>query len=217
MTGRLQYAAVTGVSSSNKMQAAAQMPQTNSERPWLLSPVPLGMQVQQRDNEINILVAMLKKRGGALAASGSVAAVPPPGLQQLGGAAAAGAAAPAAQAHSSQTGAAAVAQPARPATDVTVPEERQDVAAAQAALLDGKVLKDRTAAFELFRKSYKRNAAIEDNKAVRSFVKHSLDILRPEYVVWLCHFCSMQWLHASLSKLALSNHNAMSSLSTKQC
>jgi hypothetical protein len=35
------------------------------------------------------------------------------------------------------------------------------------ALLDGRLLKDRSAAFELFRKSYKRNAAIEDNKAVR--------------------------------------------------
>ena len=109
----------------------------------------LRLQVQQRDNEITILVAMLKKRGGALAAPGAVAAVPPPT-----------AAAPAAQ-----PPAAIAAAPGAGAALAAVPAERADVAAAQASLLDVSVLKDRTAAFELFRKSYKRSAAIEDNKA----------------------------------------------------
>lgn len=120
----------------------------------------LRLQVQQRDNEINILVAMLKKRGGALAAPGTVAAVPPASSAIL-----------ASPTHSSAAaGCSGDTQP--PSADVPahqgegVPAERQDVAAAQRELLDVRVLKDRSAAFELFRKSYRRNAAIEDNKAV---------------------------------------------------
>ena len=77
------------------------------------------MQVQQRDNEINILVSMLKKT----------------------------------QSSSGQVLAAVVAAPVPqepPARDVDV----------------GELLADRNKAFEVFRKSYRKNEAIEDNKAL---------------------------------------------------
>jgi kinesin family member 6/9 len=128
----------------------------------------LRLQVQQRDNEINILVAMLKKRGGAVAATGPVAAVPPPGALL-------------ALSASSEQRTAATEQGQG---CMTVPPEHPDVAQAQQELLDVSILKDRSQAFELFRKSYRRNAAIEDNKAVRRpLVSHYMSI-PPEVWEW---------------------------------
>lgn len=120
----------------------------------------VALQIQQRDNEINILVAMLKKRGGA-APDKLAAASPPPACASSDAAVL-----PVPAADSLLSHAASTAHPPPAATPAPLPKSHT-ITDSQAALLDGKVLKDRAAAFELFRKSYKRNAAIEDNKAVR--------------------------------------------------
>ena len=93
--------------------------------------------MQQRDNEISILVAMLKRRG-----AGQPSSAAEQGPAQLDSR----------------------------ATAATEPSTSgRDVASAQEALLDISVLKDRSKAFELFRRSYRKNQAIEDNKAASPF------------------------------------------------
>ena len=66
---------------------------------------------------------------------------------------------------------AAGAAPAGEAPAAARDDGARGVAAAQAALLDVAVLKDRSKAFDLFRRSYRRNQAIEDNKAVRPLLR----------------------------------------------
>ena len=96
----------------------------------------LRLQLQERDHEINILVNMLTKRDAAAATKGAEAA--PPALARP-------------LAVSSEPAGGGAAHP-----QAQVPD----------ALIDPAVLADRGRAFELFRKSYRKNEAIEDNKAL---------------------------------------------------
>lgn len=132
----------------------------------------LRLQVQQRDNEINILVSMLKKREATIAAAAASTAGTAAGA--VGPARAAGGvsagAAPAG-------GAGAVPAAASSAEPPAVVSEASGGGisggagvtgeAADADLLDLGALSDRNRAFEVFRKSYRRNVAIESSKAVR--------------------------------------------------
>lgn len=120
----------------------------------------LKLQVQQRDNEINILVSMLKKleegRPGAAVGTGGApqppralvaptvaAPAPPEDGSALGGASGPGASSAAADASAGAPG-------------------NGD----GSSLSSVDLLADRTKAFEVFRKSYRRNQAIDENKAV---------------------------------------------------
>jgi kinesin family protein 6/9 len=142
----------------------------------------LRLQVQQRDNEITILVSMLKKHappsmlganaGSVSANAGSVShdTPPPSKTQKL------------AQMEMLPSNNASAGGLRRAATCNGQPEtcsasgqgEAVNLQASKAAggsgevLLDVSVLQDRNRAFELFRKSYRRNAAIENSTAVRS-------------------------------------------------
>lgn len=122
----------------------------------------LRLQVQQRDNEINILVSMLKKRETTIAAA--AAAAGPSGA----------AAAPVGAAGSANAEACSPAAGTDSAAGTGVACGQADAAAGvpekpvNKLLLDLNALSDRNRAFELFRKSYRRNAAIESSKAVRS-------------------------------------------------
>ena len=112
----------------------------------------LALQVKQRDNEINILVSMLQKgEGGTKGAQRATAAFPlvntsDPGstLQALETQRADNGVGPRSDAVSSSS-----------APDV--PEPPMDMMA---------LLADRNKAFEHFRRSYRRNEAIEENKAL---------------------------------------------------
>eukprot|EP00873_Tetraselmis_striata_P011712 jgi/Tetstr1/431976/TSEL_021453.t1 len=149
----------------------------------------LKLQVQHRDNEIGILVSMLKKLhggvkdgamplptlgGGAAAlmaeARGATAAadsISPAG--RPGGAGPASSAAAASVASSRET------LPGGPAKQAwgEAPSAATEEAAASSAsnefvdvLANTELLKDRNKAFELFRKSYRKNEVIEENKAL---------------------------------------------------
>lgn len=101
----------------------------------------LRLQLQQRDNEIAILTSLLRKQQPALAsasAEASAAAHPTARTPDADGGA-----------RSSAAGAA-------------EPNDSRD------ALLCLDSLQDRAKAFEMFRRSYRKNAAIESNRAVRS-------------------------------------------------
>lgn len=131
----------------------------------------LRLQVQQRDNEINILVSMLKKREATIAsaaASTSATAAPAIGTARVAGGVSGG------TLHAGGATAAPAAAD-RPAVasggSGGAPSVGADSVAAEAAdadLLDLGALSDRNRAFEMFRKSYRRNAAIETSKAVRT-------------------------------------------------
>ena len=119
----------------------------------------LKLQVQQRDNEINILVSMLKRKGangvnsprrllpsnalnspdGKRPAEGKGKGAAPPGAGQKENE----------PAQASGGGGAAAAE-----------EDASDV------LINTNLLADRNKAFELFRKSYRKNEVIEENKAI---------------------------------------------------
>jgi kinesin family protein 6/9 len=115
----------------------------------------LKMQVQQRDNEINILVSMLQRREAGAAAKGIGGA----GVPALQASAAPVLRNPTENTSLSQSSPAVA---SRLASDVS----RQDVGPASsvtssvddiAALMNTNLLGDRNKAFELFRKSYRQN------------------------------------------------------------
>eukprot|EP00877_Chromochloris_zofingiensis_P015099 jgi/Chrzof1/9843/Cz04g18020.t1 len=110
----------------------------------------LKLQVQQRDNEIGILVGMLKRRE---AAGGQ-------GPTLSGGATAAAAATAAAPNATATTRGSEVATTSGSDTNTSTSSE------VLSALLNTNLLADRNKAFELFRKSYRQNEVIEENKAM---------------------------------------------------
>eukprot|EP00955_Chlamydomonas_euryale_P084214 363937-Chlamydomonas_euryale.AAC.9 len=114
----------------------------------------LKLQVQQRDNEINILVSMLQRRDGGTGR--------PSGPQLLQGAAgsplarsSAATALPSPPGHQPGT-----ASPAASGGGGAGAANADDLA----ALMNTDMLGDRNKAFELFRKSYRQNEVIEENK-----------------------------------------------------
>eukprot|EP00899_Mesostigma_viride_P007228 jgi/Mesvir1/16506/Mv10060-RA.1 len=145
----------------------------------------LRMQVQQRDNEINILVAMLKKKevstvesctqagaeGGFSESYNSVsgAAVPSYGSRD---------ATPIARrtawgetsATSSPTIRAGSGSPMAPGTPGSMGSSTGSSASASAGalepMIDPSILADRTKAFEMFRRNYRKNDVIEENKSI---------------------------------------------------
>eukprot|EP00741_Cyanophora_paradoxa_P008533 tig00001339_g8258.t1 len=122
--------------------------------------------LQQRDNEINILVNMLKKRGpeGAPQASASQEA---PGGGNWGGAAATYPERPNLQAQIARVVKApseAAGPGVRGSRDGGLPGPGADAGAGEE--FSAEVLMDRTKAFELFRKSYRKNEVMEENKAL---------------------------------------------------
>jgi kinesin family member 6/9 len=133
----------------------------------------LRLQVQQRDNEITILVSMLKKHAppsiqGATEGSG-LHSTSPSGTQKSGQQE------PSALHGVEACGSSSIARSIAISGTCTASERgevyRQAPKAAgglQEVLLDVAVLRDRNHAFELFRKSYRRNAAIENSTSVRS-------------------------------------------------
>eukprot|EP00892_Ulva_mutabilis_P001049 jgi/Ulvmu1/10945/UM007_0124.1 len=135
----------------------------------------LRLQVQQRDNEINILVSMLKKREANLAAAAAAAApspagaaAGPPPAEALALEAAGSAQRPAGSAEglsgSADAASGAVAGPDQESGNAGADGVSKGKSA-DSGLLDMSALSDRNRAFELFRKSYRRNAAIESSKA----------------------------------------------------
>ncbi|GLI60663.1 hypothetical protein VaNZ11_002864, partial [Volvox africanus] len=131
----------------------------------------LKLQVAQRDNEIGILVSMLKRREGAGAKGpvlgspsasmvGQLVAGAPGAAGGMGGAdgGAAGPGPPATVTASAGGGGGTVAVPAAQAAP--------SVADEMAVLMNTNLLADRNKAFELFRKSYRQNEVIEENKAL---------------------------------------------------
>lgn len=122
----------------------------------------LRLQLQLRDNEIQIMVQMLAKREGpgAAAARGSAPPAPGPTPQAL---AAQAALQRVSNGQGASTSTAALPPPPPP------PVLRSSSGALLSAdpiadLMDPAVLADRAKAFELFRRSYRKNEAIEENK-----------------------------------------------------
>ena len=130
----------------------------------------LRMQLQQRDHEINILVSMLNKHGhaappGSFAASiaasaGAGGLTPLPPLPPRGGVHAAGAG------HAYASAAAAMPPPVSAAELVA---KREHVAlvvekVGAGGTEEAEALLQRNAAFEAFRRSYRKNEVIEENK-----------------------------------------------------
>lgn len=122
----------------------------------------LRLQVQQRDNEISILVSMLKKREATIAAAAAAAPAPAAGRAEAATGGVSGAASGGPPADSpSAAGACPVVGPSGGGAGGAD-------SAADTSLLDLGALLDRNRAFEMFRKSYRRNAAIETSKVVRA-------------------------------------------------
>ena len=124
----------------------------------------LRLQVQQRDNELSILVSMLKKREAVIQAAANTAAVPANGSS--------GAAEPPRTVAGDQSTASGEpdASGTAKATDSGANLSQGGASGEpveQAVLFDLNSLADRNRAFELFRKSYRRNEAIESSKMVR--------------------------------------------------
>ncbi|GMH43749.1 hypothetical protein BSKO_11683 [Bryopsis sp. KO-2023] len=86
----------------------------------------LKLQIQQRDNEISVLVSMLKKKEGGVVLTATENQLPAPTTANK--------------------------------------QETKTSQEKQKELLDVNILADRNKTFEVFRKSYRRNQAIEDNK-----------------------------------------------------
>ena len=124
----------------------------------------LRLQVQLRDNEINILVSMLKKResaAGGAAPAGPALSSPRSSQTGLVGAGTAGrASASAAVAAASSDGGC-----SRGFESGSAPPPLPS-AAAEDGLDSASLLADRNKSFEVFRKSYRKNEVIEENKAV---------------------------------------------------
>ncbi|GIM04993.1 hypothetical protein Vretimale_9468, partial [Volvox reticuliferus] len=131
----------------------------------------LKLQVAQRDNEIGILVSMLKRREGA-GAKGPVLGSPSASMAGPPAAAAGGASGVVGGADGGAAG------PGPPSTvtasagggggtaAVAAPQVASSVADEMAMLMNTNLLADRNKAFELFRKSYRQNEVIEENKAL---------------------------------------------------
>lgn len=139
------------------------------------------MQLQQRDHEINILVSMLNKNGGnaaAAAAAAGVTTLPAPGGGGMGGAPM-----PLGPANGQRQGAGGGANgrgggpmcpappppqpPAPTAEELALARERKQQAveaAGASGTEEANALLERNAAFEAFRRSYRKHEVIEDNK-----------------------------------------------------
>ena len=115
----------------------------------------LKLQVQQRDNEINILVSMLKKKGGSGVGKGAADRALPAGPSPGGGA---GSGPPLGNGRLGGEGDALAGKAG------AVPSAAEP--GAEDVLTNANLLADRNKAFELFRKSYRKNEVIEDNKAL---------------------------------------------------
>ena len=116
----------------------------------------LKLQVQQRDNEINILVSMLKKKGGSGVGKGAA------DRALLAGPVAAGNGLPVGHGRSGVVGdAPAGSGDGKGGVALSAAEP-----GAEDVLSNANLLADRNKAFELFRKSYRKNEVIEDNKAL---------------------------------------------------
>ncbi|CAG9461013.1 unnamed protein product [Pedinophyceae sp. YPF-701] len=119
----------------------------------------LKLQLQQRDNEISILVNMLSKRDGSAAAAAAAGGVSAAAAAQAAGMP------PLQRPSTAQLNASAVyATPAADAPAAQGDAQRGESQAAIDMLMDPAILQDRNRAFELFRKSYRKSQAIEDNK-----------------------------------------------------
>ncbi|KXZ55340.1 KLP1 protein [Gonium pectorale] len=131
----------------------------------------LKLQVAQRDNEIGILVSMLKRReaagakGGPLLGSPSSSGNGPPLAPGMGAGigAGAGVGGGAGPGPGSTALAAAAAAAAGGGGGGSTPGGAADD---MAVLMNTNLLADRNKAFELFRKSYRQNEVIEENKAL---------------------------------------------------
>ena len=147
----------------------------------------LRLQLQQRDNEINILVAMLNKRGGTPGDAGGGEAAPPASSDGGGGTAHENRVASlSARAREKAGGgsfpvtaggaaaAAAAGKRAASAGDAEAPGVKLhmldgsggDAEGEMEQLVDAELLRDRNQSFEHFRKSYRKNEAIEENKSI---------------------------------------------------
>ena len=140
----------------------------------------LRAQLKARDNEINVLVSMLSKMeagGRGLRdrhAQGAHTQGPPlPHDASVAASTVAVSLAGSEPGTSHPTPRPAVRPPAAPpgapdtgASDTGVSDTGVSDAAALEALMDPSVLADRSRAFEIFRKSFRKNQAIEDNKAM---------------------------------------------------
>jgi len=131
----------------------------------------LRMQLQQRDHEINILVSMLNKHGhaappGSFAASiaasaGAGGLTPLPPLPPRGGVHAAGAG------HAYASAAAAAMPPPVSAAELVAKREHVALVVEKVGASgteEAEALLQRNAAFEAFRRSYRKNEVIEENK-----------------------------------------------------
>lgn len=138
----------------------------------------LRLQVQQRDNELSILVSMLKKREAVIQAAANTATEPinvssetAKHPQGPGG-------------DSSSSGG----PDDRTASgDVTGEGKAKEGGASEppnhhAVLFDLNSLADRNRAFELFRKSYRRNEAIESSKMVCITSEYALNVLQISFL-----------------------------------
>ena len=117
----------------------------------------LKLQVQQRDNEINILVSMLRKKGGAVAKVDRglpEARITASGVE-------AGFNGPAGEPAGTDGG-----DPMMRGEKVGIAPAAAVEPGAEDVLNNANLLADRNKAFELFRKSYRKNEVIEDNKAL---------------------------------------------------
>ena len=126
----------------------------------------LKLQLQQRDNEINILVAMLNKRnassGGDASSAGFASSATGAGVAargRVGGG----------EASAAHAGGSPHLEPEpEPQPGPAVALHRLDGSDTSDtdALVNTDMLRDRNQAFEHFRKSYRKNEAIEENKAI---------------------------------------------------
>ena len=122
----------------------------------------LKLQIQQRDNEINILVSMLKKKGGAKGnalegVSPAPVAAPEASPVPVG----VEATPPPAERGAGATPGTAGRDSGALATPPTAVGKAKDMS----ALEDTAMLQSRNQLFEVFRKSYRKNEIIEENKA----------------------------------------------------
>jgi len=128
----------------------------------------LKLQIQQRDNEINILVSMLKKKGGAKGALEGVTPAPVPALAATAPHALhtpVGESTPPPQRDSGTAGVTGRGDAAALATPPTALGKVPSLAPTPSPLEDTAMLQSRNHLFEVFRKSYRKNEIIEENKA----------------------------------------------------
>ena len=186
--------AKSGSSGSNMAgsSAAAELPPNKGVQALQEENTKLRLQVQQRDNELSILVSMLKKREAVIQAAANTAAVPensssdtvmqpqPAGGESSG-------ASGGVDASDAATGAR--------SSDNSNDKGDSGTLGQQAVLFDLNSLADRNRAFELFRKSYRRNEAIESSKMVRPSSEFLVQI-PCSAVAWLFSCTRRTYSHA---------------------